>query len=101
MQPQLFTAAKVAHLSLLPQGQAERYTRVEATVERMEEYFGSCTKTTANAKKHARRREISIVFIAVMNREHRQAKRVNPNAIAALVATETPWRLKMAEVSVH
>src|SRR3954451_24335580 len=41
--PQLFTAAKVAHLNLLPQGQAERYARTEAMVERMEEYFGSCT----------------------------------------------------------
>src|SRR5207248_7991528 len=40
---QLFTAAKVAHLNLLPQGQAERYTRVINMVETMEEYFGSCT----------------------------------------------------------
>ena len=39
----LFTAAKVTHLNLLPQGQAERYSRVEAMVETMEEYFGSCT----------------------------------------------------------
>ena len=39
----LFTAAKVAHLNLLPQGQPERYRRVEAMVETMEEYFGSCT----------------------------------------------------------
>src|SRR5437660_328119 len=40
---QLFTAAKVAHLNLLPQGQAERFSRTEAMVERMEEVFGSCT----------------------------------------------------------
>jgi succinate dehydrogenase / fumarate reductase iron-sulfur subunit len=40
---QLFTAAKVAHLNLLPQGQAERHARTERMVERMEEYFGSCT----------------------------------------------------------
>src|SRR3954453_16950429 len=40
---QLFTAAKVAHLNLLPQGQAERFSRTEAMVERMEEFFGSCT----------------------------------------------------------
>jgi succinate dehydrogenase / fumarate reductase iron-sulfur subunit len=30
---QLFTSAKVAHLNLLPQGQAERYSRVEAMVD--------------------------------------------------------------------
>src|SRR5207244_212745 len=40
---QLFTAAKVSHLGLLPQGQPERYERVLKMVEVMEEYFGSCT----------------------------------------------------------
>src|SRR6476661_1437258 len=39
---QLFTAAKVAHLNLLPQGQSERYSRTEAMVDTMEQYFGSC-----------------------------------------------------------
>ncbi len=39
----LFTAAKVAHLNLLPQGQPERFSRVEAMVETMDEHFGSCT----------------------------------------------------------
>ena len=39
----LFTSAKVGHLNLLPQGQAERYRRVEAMVDTMEQYFGSCT----------------------------------------------------------
>ena len=39
----LFTAAKVAHLNLLPQGQPERYTRVVNMVEVMESFFGSCT----------------------------------------------------------
>jgi succinate dehydrogenase / fumarate reductase iron-sulfur subunit len=32
---QLFTSAKVMHLSLLPQGQPERWTRVEAMVDTM------------------------------------------------------------------
>ena len=41
---QLFTAAKVAHLGLLPQGQPERYTRVVDMVETMERCFGSCTQ---------------------------------------------------------
>lgn len=40
----LFTAAKVSHLSHLPQGQPERYARVVRMVERMdEEGFGGCT----------------------------------------------------------
>jgi succinate dehydrogenase / fumarate reductase iron-sulfur subunit len=39
---QLFVAAKYAHLSLLPQGQPERFRRAEAMVDTMEEYFGAC-----------------------------------------------------------
>ncbi|MBA2609338.1 MAG: succinate dehydrogenase/fumarate reductase iron-sulfur subunit [Actinobacteria bacterium] len=40
----LFTAAKITHLGLLPQGQPERHTRVIAMVDAMEqEGFGSCT----------------------------------------------------------
>ena len=42
----LFTAAKVTHLGLLPQGQPERYDRVAAMVEQMDsEGFGGCTNT--------------------------------------------------------
>ena len=37
---QLFTAAKVAHLNLLPQGQSERWSRTERMVETMETFFG-------------------------------------------------------------
>jgi succinate dehydrogenase / fumarate reductase iron-sulfur subunit len=40
----LFTAAKITHLGLLPQGQPERNRRVIAMVDAMEqEGFGSCT----------------------------------------------------------
>ena len=40
----LFTAAKVSHLGLLPQGQPERHDRVRAMIARMDaEGFGSCT----------------------------------------------------------
>jgi succinate dehydrogenase / fumarate reductase, iron-sulfur subunit len=40
----LFTAAKVAHLALLPQGQPERHMRVQRMVAQMDaEGFGSCT----------------------------------------------------------
>lgn len=73
---QLFTAAKVTHLSLLPQGQPERYSRVTSMVDRMEEHFGSCTNHGECEK--ACPKNISIDFIAVMNREFRRAKRVNP-----------------------
>src|SRR6476619_5016041 len=40
---QLFTAAKLAHLNLLPQGQPERGRRTIRMVEEMEQHFGSCT----------------------------------------------------------
>jgi succinate dehydrogenase / fumarate reductase iron-sulfur subunit len=70
---QLFTAAKVSHLSLLPQGQPERGPRVAAMVAVMEqEMFGSCTnygECEAVCPK-----EISIDFIARLNREHLRAK---------------------------
>jgi succinate dehydrogenase / fumarate reductase iron-sulfur subunit len=42
----LFTAAKVTHLGLMPQGQPERYQRVTAMVDQMDaEGFGGCTNT--------------------------------------------------------
>ncbi len=69
---QLFTAAKVSHLGLLPQGQPERYERVLSMVEVMESYFGSCTlfrECEAVCPK-----EISVNFIARMNRDYLKAK---------------------------
>jgi succinate dehydrogenase / fumarate reductase iron-sulfur subunit len=69
---QLFTAAKVSHLGLLPQGQPERYERVVKMVETMESYFGSCTlfrECEAVCPK-----EISVTFIARMNRDYLVAK---------------------------
>ncbi len=69
---QLFTAAKVAHLGLLPQGQPERYKRVVNMVETMESYFGSCTlfrECEAVCPK-----EISVEFIARLNRDYIAAK---------------------------
>jgi succinate dehydrogenase / fumarate reductase iron-sulfur subunit len=62
----LFTAAKVSHLNLLPQGQTERYERVVRMVNTMdEEEFGGCTnigECSAVCPK-----EISMDFIAKMN----------------------------------
>jgi succinate dehydrogenase / fumarate reductase, iron-sulfur subunit len=77
---QLFTAAKVAHLNLLPQGQPERWSRVEAMVERMEEFFGSCTNH--GECQEACPKEISIDFIALMNRDYRKAKFKNRRLVA-------------------
>jgi succinate dehydrogenase / fumarate reductase, iron-sulfur subunit len=68
----LFTAAKVAHLNLLPQGQSERWTRTQAMVEVMEDYFGSCTNHGECEK--ACPKAISIDFIALMNRDYIKAK---------------------------
>jgi succinate dehydrogenase / fumarate reductase iron-sulfur subunit len=69
---QLFTAAKISHLNLLPQGQPERWSRTIAMVDTMEEYFGSCTnyaECEAVCPKG-----ISIDFIAKMNRDYLKAK---------------------------
>jgi succinate dehydrogenase / fumarate reductase iron-sulfur subunit len=64
----LFTAAKVSHLGLLPQGQPERKQRVLDMVAAMDaEGFGTCTnhrECEAVCPK-----EISIQFIARMNRD--------------------------------
>ena len=68
----LFTAAKISHLNLLPQGQAERYARVEAMVETMDEYFGSCTNH--GECEAACPKSISIDVIALMNKDYRKAK---------------------------
>lgn len=68
----LFTAAKVAHLNLLPQGQAERWLRVTAMVETMEEWFGSCTNF--GECETACPKGISIDVIAWMNRDYVKAQ---------------------------
>ncbi len=69
---QLFTAAKYSHLSLLPQGQPERFTRVVAMVEEMERWFGSCTNH--GECEAACPKEISIDFIALLNRDYVKAQ---------------------------
>ncbi|HET6550780.1 MAG TPA: succinate dehydrogenase/fumarate reductase iron-sulfur subunit [Solirubrobacter sp.] len=69
---QLFTAAKLAHLNLLPQGQPERWIRTRGMVEEMERWFGSCTnhrECEAVCPK-----EISIDFIAMLHRDYRKAR---------------------------
>jgi succinate dehydrogenase / fumarate reductase iron-sulfur subunit len=68
----LFTAAKLQHLNLLPQGQAERYSRAQAMVDTMEDYFGSCTNH--GECEEACPKEISVDFIAYMNRDYVKAQ---------------------------
>ena len=65
----LFTSAKISHLAMLPQGQAERQRRVLGMVRQMdEEGFGNCTNTyECEAVCPA---EISASWIAKMNREY-------------------------------
>ncbi|MGB7211834.1 MAG: succinate dehydrogenase/fumarate reductase iron-sulfur subunit [Gemmatimonadales bacterium] len=64
----LFTAAKISHLGLLPQGQPERARRALAMVEQMDiEGFGGCT--LFGECQEACPKEISIDFIARMNRD--------------------------------
>jgi succinate dehydrogenase / fumarate reductase, iron-sulfur subunit len=64
----LFTAAKAAHLNLLPQGQPERYQRTVRMVEQQDaEGFGGCTnigECSAVCPK-----EIGMDFIALLNRD--------------------------------
>ncbi len=68
----LFTAAKVAHLSILPQGQVERKRRVKAMVDQMdEEGFGFCSNVTACEAECPK--EISVDFISRLNKEYLEA----------------------------
>jgi succinate dehydrogenase / fumarate reductase, iron-sulfur subunit len=64
----LFASAKVSHLALLPQGQAERQQRVLNMVRTMDSLgFGNCSNT--GACELACPKEISLENIARMNRE--------------------------------
>jgi succinate dehydrogenase / fumarate reductase iron-sulfur subunit len=65
----LFTAAKISHLGLLPQGQPERKRRAAKMVAQMdEEGFGHCT--LYGECQEACPKEISIDNIARMNRDY-------------------------------
>src|SRR5687768_10881122 len=79
----LFTAAKVSHLGLLPQGQPERYRRVLRMVEQMDlEEFGGCT--LFGECQEACPKLISIDTIGRMNRDYFKASLLmRPTAAAA------------------
>ena len=64
----LFTAAKISHLSLLPQGQAERSDRARKMVAQMDaEGFGGCTNH--GECEAACPKGVSLRWIARMNRD--------------------------------
>jgi succinate dehydrogenase / fumarate reductase iron-sulfur subunit len=68
----LFVGAKVSHLGLLPQGQAERDRRVIAMVKTMDELgFGNCTNQYECSA--ACPKLISHDFIARLNRDYLSA----------------------------
>jgi succinate dehydrogenase / fumarate reductase iron-sulfur subunit len=68
----LFVSAKVSHLASLPQGRAERERRVLNMVRAMDQAgFGNCTVT--GSCEAVCPKEISLDFIAQMNREYGKA----------------------------
>jgi succinate dehydrogenase / fumarate reductase iron-sulfur subunit len=65
----LFLSAKVSHLALLPQGEAERKSRVLKMVQQMDkEGFGACTFT--EACEAVCPKEISVTNISRLNKEY-------------------------------
>ena len=74
----LFTAAKVSHLATLPQGNVERGERAQNMIAQMDrEMFGSCTNQGACAAVCPK--EISLDWIAKLNREHLRSKLTHAN----------------------
>jgi len=71
----LFVGAKITHLSLLPQGQQERYGRVVSMIEQADaEGFGSCSNE--GECEAVCPKEIPISNIARMTREYIKAQTV-------------------------
>jgi succinate dehydrogenase / fumarate reductase iron-sulfur subunit len=69
----LFVSAKVSQLGMLPQGQPERYRRVQSMVAQMdEEGFGNCTNTRACEAECPK--EITLTNIGRMNNDYFSAK---------------------------
>jgi succinate dehydrogenase / fumarate reductase, iron-sulfur subunit len=78
----LFTAAKITHLGLLPQGQPERLARARRMVEQMDgEGFGGCT--LYGECQEACPKLISIDTITRMNRDYLRAAVMPVRAAAA------------------
>ncbi len=83
----LFVSAKVSHLGLLPQGQPERDRRVWDMVNQMDaEGFGNCTNQYEC--EAACPKEISVSFIARMNREFMRAGLTTDEGLEKKAITE-------------
>ena len=68
----LFVGAKVSHLALLPQGKVEAKERAQKMLAKMDELgFGGCSNTGACEVECPK--EVSIAFIAKLNREYLKA----------------------------
>lgn len=69
----LFVSAKISQMALLPQGQPERYRRVQSMVAQMDaEGFGNCTNTGACEAECPK--EITLNNIVRMNSDYFNAK---------------------------
>ena len=88
---QLFTSAKMQHLNLMPQGQAERWDRTIEMVETMETYFGSCTNH--RECEAACPKSISIDFIALMNRDYAKAQLKQRRLVGQIRSTPKPTQI--------
>lgn len=78
----LFVAAKIGHLALLPQGQPERLERTRKMVAQMDaEGFGHCTNHLEC--EAACPKEISVEFIARMNRDFLKSMAVSRTELAS------------------
>jgi succinate dehydrogenase / fumarate reductase iron-sulfur subunit len=86
----LFTGAKIAHLSILPQGKPERDRRALGMVAQMNtEPFGSCTnigECTGVCPK-----EIKLEVIAVMNRDYLRASISRRDELGPTIRPFTEW----------
>lgn len=76
----LFVSAKISQLAQLPQGQPERYKRVQNMVAQMDaEGFGNCTNTGACEAECPK--GISLENIARMNRDYYSAKFISEEEV--------------------
>jgi len=82
----LFTAAKVAHLALLPQGQPERHDRVARMLNQMNmELFGACTNIGECEAVCPKR--ISLENIALMHRDYMKSIWTQRPKLATVLGT--------------
>jgi succinate dehydrogenase / fumarate reductase iron-sulfur subunit len=86
----LFTGAKIAHLSILPQGKPERDRRALGMVAQLNtEAFGNCTnigECTAACPK-----EIQLEVIAVMNRDYMRASVTKRDHLVTTISPFAEW----------